>query len=150
MVTIQIKNRDEAIGDFLLLFRGVIRAFAPDPVMAEQVEHAVSELLNNAQEHGNRLDPDRRIKISWTTGECLRITVEDEGDGFEPVIATAPPPLGQRRGRGLWSIQADGTELSFNEKGNAATLVFQPRTGLLCEAEKSSVYAANRQWGLKS
>ncbi|HVZ37839.1 MAG TPA: ATP-binding protein [Candidatus Kapabacteria bacterium] len=71
---------------------------------------AVTEAVNNAIEHGNRLDPARRVHYSL---ECMadgvRCVVEDEGEGFvvddlaDPI---SPENIMMEGGRGIFLIRA--------------------------------------------
>ncbi len=120
---------DANVGAFLTAFhRDVVASFASDEIGREKIEYALSEILNNALEHGHRCDPRKMVTVRWSLSNgSLVVMVADEGVGFVPVIPAEPPPASVPRGRGLWSIAADGTELVFNEKGNEVTLVFEGR-----------------------
>jgi anti-sigma regulatory factor (Ser/Thr protein kinase) len=120
---------DANVGAFLTAFdRDVVASFAADEIGREKIEYALSEILNNAVEHGHRCDPQKKVTVRWSLSNgSLAVVVADEGGGFVPAIPAEPPPASNPRGRGLWSIAADGTELGFNEKGNEVTLVFEGR-----------------------
>ncbi|MBI3582094.1 MAG: ATP-binding protein [Nitrospinae bacterium] len=120
---------DANVGAFLAAFgRDVVASFAADEIGREKIEYALSEILNNSVEHGHRGDPRKMVTVRWSlTNGSLVVIVADEGGGFLPVIPVEPPPASVPRGRGLWSISADGTKLGFNVKGNEVTLVFEGR-----------------------
>ena len=49
------------------------------------IKLAVEESLVKAIKHGNRMDPDKRIRIVYTvTAERFSACVIAEGDGFDP------------------------------------------------------------------
>ncbi|MCP4641926.1 MAG: ATP-binding protein [bacterium] len=96
---------------------------------APNIEVVVRELLMNAVVHGNRSEESRRVLF---TVECIddrryRITVEDEGDGFDvnTVDTRLPDDPRQVRQRGFALVNALTTELAFNEKGNQVTAIVE-------------------------
>lgn len=70
---------------------------------------AFEEALRNAMIHGNKENPDKKVNIDieWTDGTIM-LSVEDEGDGFDP--DSLPDPtlsenLLKERGRGVYLIK---------------------------------------------
>ena len=88
---------------------------------------AVDEALLNAIEHGNRNDPDKKVRVTCRiTEEWVEISVEDEGEGFDPDSIpdpTTPEQMTATRGRGLFLIRHYMDEVRFNEKGNKITML---------------------------
>jgi anti-sigma regulatory factor (Ser/Thr protein kinase) len=84
------------------------------------------ELMANAHEHGNRGNRDKSIFLKLVVSECdeLRITVEDEGDGFDYSSILSPPDhdSSDNRGRGLTLIASVSKKITFNSKGNCVTV----------------------------
>ncbi len=71
---------------------------------------AMREALANAIKHGNKLNPEKRVyvEISVEPEERLEITVEDEGEGFDPervADPTAPTNLLRSSGRGVFYMR---------------------------------------------
>lgn len=71
---------------------------------------AVTEAVNNAIVHGNRMDPDRTVRYSL---ECrpdgVHCVVEDEGEGFSPddiADPVSPENIMMEGGRGIFLIRA--------------------------------------------
>lgn len=58
---------------------------------------ALREAVTNGMRHGNRMDPDKRLRVRIETGRpevgdpAVRIGVEDEGEGFD--CSSIPDPL---------------------------------------------------------
>ncbi len=88
---------------------------------------ALGEALANAILYGNREDPDRSVRVTaeLRPGEAI-ITVEDEGEGFDPdAVAdpTRPEHRDRSHGRGLFLLRSLTDEVRYNERGNVVTLV---------------------------
>ncbi|MEM1099662.1 MAG: ATP-binding protein, partial [Planctomycetota bacterium] len=57
--------------------------FGDKPMFA--IRLALAEVLANAVRHGNKQDPEKMVTAEWTvTPERFELSVEDEGDGFDP------------------------------------------------------------------
>ena len=91
------------------------------------VRLALEEAVVNAIKHGNNMDKAKKVTITYSVDrERCRITVEDEGKGFDPFAVPDPTMdenLDKPHGRGLVLIRAYMDEVRFNEKGNRITMV---------------------------
>ncbi|MCK4851643.1 MAG: ATP-binding protein [Candidatus Omnitrophica bacterium] len=73
------------------------------------VQAGFEEALRNAMLHGNRLHPDKKVIVETEiTFEQVTISVEDEGEGFDP--DSLPDPtleenLLKESGRGIYLIR---------------------------------------------
>lgn len=47
------------------------------------LEQQLSELIKNGIKHGNKCDPEKKIKIWYSFKKRVRFIVEDEGEGFQ-------------------------------------------------------------------
>lgn len=87
----------------------------------------VTEALANAVLYGNRRDPRKRVRLeAWVTPESVRISVTDEGRGFDPDSVpdpTLPANILRSGGRGLFLIRKLMDRVEFNEAGNSITMV---------------------------
>jgi len=79
------------------------------------------EALRNAMIHGNRNEPAKKVRIETEiTDEYVQITVEDEGQGFDP--GNLPDPtldenLLKEGGRGVYLIKHLMDEVTFEKGG---------------------------------
>ena len=125
-----IESTDKAIGAFLEFFKSeVIANFFEDQFSREEAEFALTEILNNAHEHGNKKDSKKKIIIVWEfVHQFLIVSVKDEGFSFEKK-SIALPPLNCTRGRGLFSVQeCEVVEtLSLNQKDSTVTIFFKKK-----------------------
>lgn len=87
---------------------------------------SVEEALINAIKHGNKLDPDKQVRVSYTiNNEHFLIEIEDQGNGFDPSDIpdpTAPENLERPSGRGLLLMKAYMTECEFLEGGTVCRM----------------------------
>jgi serine/threonine-protein kinase RsbW len=90
------------------------------------VRLALEEALVNALKHGNRSDPNKRVRVSYrVTPEEVCAEVADEGLGFDPDAVADPTDeagVGRPGGRGLLLMRHYLSSVEFNARGNAVTL----------------------------
>jgi serine/threonine-protein kinase RsbW len=86
------------------------------------IKLAVEEALVNAVKHGNQMDPDKSVHVSYLVQPGIfEITIGDEGPGFDPADVpdpTAPENLERPCGRGLLLMRHYMNEVRFNASGN--------------------------------
>lgn len=82
------------------------------------------ELLVNAMEHGNKHDGGKRVSIDVTlTDQYYRITITDEGDGFEIRRTDMDLQGRSERGRGILLTRMMADYIGYNEVGNRVTII---------------------------
>ncbi|MBD3675244.1 MAG: ATP-binding protein [Planctomycetaceae bacterium] len=88
---------------------------------------ALEEALVNAIKHGNGMDPNKEVHVSCHVDEtAARITIRDEGEGFDPDDVPDPTDednLEKPGGRGIMLMKAFMTEVTYCEGGNTVILV---------------------------
>lgn len=88
---------------------------------------AVREAMVNAVVHGNKYDPSKKVRlIVDRTMDKLRITILDEGSGFDPGSIADPTRdenLLRESGRGLLLIQTFVDEFSVRKAASGGTEV---------------------------
>ena len=87
------------------------------------------EAVNNAIIHGNKSESSRKVIISIShKRNILKISVEDEGQGFKPGLIpdpTKPENIEKVSGRGVFLMSKLADKIEFNEKGNIVTMSFK-------------------------
>ncbi len=89
----------------------------------------LSEACSNAIKHGSNFDESMSVHIAVEiTAELLKISVRDEGPGFNP--ADVPDPLAPENllkpsGRGVYLMKEYADNVSYNEQGNEIRIEFQ-------------------------
>ncbi len=87
----------------------------------------LSELATNAIKHGNKFNPEKKAEIVLKKSDNqLILTVEDEGDGFNP--DDVPDPMKEENmlktsGRGIHICKEFAKDITYNDKGNIVTVV---------------------------
>lgn len=95
-----------------------------EPDLVEHVRFAASELIRNGIEHGNRMDPSRKLHLfcAWIH-DTFYFVVQDEGEGFNlarPNYEGAPQPEG---GLGLlYSKEAMDEVYNFRDSASYACI----------------------------
>jgi serine/threonine-protein kinase RsbW len=88
-----------------------------DDDTAHWIGMSVRESVTNAIQHGNKLDPNKRVDIRFEVApDHLEINVKDEGQGFQ--IDLLPNPLDPENllkpsGRGIFYIRSFMDEVEF-------------------------------------
>ena len=87
---------------------------------------SVDEAVTNAIKHGNKLSPDKTVRIDFQrTDAGVRIEIEDQGSGFCPEDVpdcTKDENLESPNGRGLMLMREFMTRIEFSPKGNRVVL----------------------------
>jgi serine/threonine-protein kinase RsbW len=88
---------------------------------------AVRESVVNAIKHGNALDPEKRVEVSFhLQDQALEVTIHDQGKGFD--VASVPDPLAQENllkvdGRGIFFMRSFMDEVAYAFPPGGGTLV---------------------------
>jgi serine/threonine-protein kinase RsbW len=87
---------------------------------------ALEEAIVNAIKHGNRMDPDKSVRIRCEVDPSrVYVEVEDQGPGFNPTDIpdpTAVENLEKPGGRGIMLMRAFMTRVEYVGKGNQVVL----------------------------
>lgn len=87
------------------------------------------EAANNAIVHGNKLDPEKTVKVEIKKGkDGIEIYVEDEGNGFDYMRIpdpTAPENIENIHGRGVFLIKELSDEVNFYKNGTKVQILFK-------------------------
>lgn len=96
--------------------------------LKSKVALTLSEAVTNAIIHGNQQKSHKKVTVTaCTTDQKLIISIQDEGQGFDP--STLPDPLQEENllkegGRGVYLIRQYADELHFEQEGTLVRMVF--------------------------
>jgi len=99
-----------------------------DEDSAHGIGMSVRESVTNAMQHGNKLDPGKRVEVCFEMSqERLTISVRDQGGGFQ--ADKIPNPLEgdnilKPSGRGIFYIRAFMDEVDFRTLTTGGTEVY--------------------------
>ncbi len=100
--------------------------FAQDDLKSN-LKLAIIEGLNNAMEHGNRWQRDRKVWVEASVQrDKLQVSIRDQGPGFDHSALPDPTDtlnLTAERGRGVFLIRAIMDRVTFNRAGNQITMI---------------------------
>ncbi len=90
---------------------------------------ALTEAVNNAIVHGNRLDEAKEVSVRYEReGKSLRFFITDEGPGFDYdhlPDPTAPENREKPNGRGVFLMRNLADDCAFEEDGRIVQLDFE-------------------------
>ena len=95
----------------------------------DRIAIAVTEAVNNAIIHGNKLDPRKSVSIDISAVRGgIQIVVKDEGEGFD--LDAVPNPLApenllKESGRGIFILKSlmDKVQYDFSRGGTQVTMI---------------------------
>lgn len=125
-----LKSERKAIKDIEPLMFEIRRSVKINDQKFYNMLIAVTEAVNNAIVHGNRCDPEKKVSIIVQGfKEYVMITIEDEGNGFDPDSVAdprAPENLMKEHGRGVFLIKqlSEFSEFTPTVKGTKITMKF--------------------------
>jgi serine/threonine-protein kinase RsbW len=125
---IQIPSLPENIRIVESFIDNVKDQFKIDDDIYGNIMVAVTESVNNAIRHGNKLDKNKSVFLSVISEENqLKFTIEDEGTGFNPDALpdpTAPENLDKLGGRGIFLMKHLSDQVHFSKEGRSVELTF--------------------------
>lgn len=87
---------------------------------------SLTEAVNNAMVHGNRLDSHKKIMLSCHEKEnTIQFFISDEGSGFDPKELRDPTSadcLEMEGGRGVFLMKQLADEIQFLDQGRTVHL----------------------------
>jgi serine/threonine-protein kinase RsbW len=91
-----------------------------------RIRLCLEEGIVNAIKHGNAMDPEKSVRISYVADESrLRVEIEDEGEGFS--IEDVPDPtldenLDRPCGRGIMLMRSFMSAIEYRNNGTLLVL----------------------------
>lgn len=126
-VQIDIQSSFEMVDLVQVVFESLSSQVGFDADSAHWMSVAIRESVTNAVRHGNKLDPAKRVIVSFEyRAPEFTVMVEDEGEGFDP--DNVPDPLAEENllrasGRGIFFMKNFMDEVSYRFEPNRGTRV---------------------------
>jgi serine/threonine-protein kinase RsbW len=90
---------------------------------------ALTEAVNNAIYHGNQLNPNKSVDVSFSSKEgMLSFTIKDEGNGFDYNSLpdpTDPENIEKPNGRGVFLMKSLADKVTFEDNGSRVVIDFK-------------------------
>ncbi|RCW60296.1 ATP-binding protein [Halanaerobium sp. ST460_2HS_T2] len=119
----ELESRKKAVCEF----QAVIYKLLPNSISSDIFAMALHEIIMNAAEHGNQLNPEKEIDIDLKiTGEYIAAVVKDQGTGFnwrQKISQNFDIGRDSERGRGIMMTDRGCDSFYYNQKGNKAYLL---------------------------
>ena len=124
----QIASRMEGITEVEGLINSLCEDLGVDESHYGEILIAMTEAVNNAIVHGNKLDANKIVDVQVSTeGQVLQFRIADEGPGFDfdnIPDPTSPENIEKPNGRGVFLMRQLADDCEFEELGRVAILRF--------------------------
>ena len=126
---LHIASRMEGITEVEGLINDICEEFGVEETHYGEILIAMTEAVNNAIVHGNKLDTNKMVDVQvQVEGTELQFRIADEGPGFDfenIPDPTSPENIEKPNGRGVFLMRQLADECTFEELGRVAILTFE-------------------------
>ena len=126
---LHIASRMEGITEVEGLINSLCEELGVDETHYGEILIAMTEAVNNAIVHGNKLDISKMVEIQVSTnGPVLEFRIADQGPGFDYENIpdpTSPENIEKPNGRGVFLMRQLADTCTFEELGRVAVLRFE-------------------------
>lgn len=127
--SITLRSRVESVGEVENLINSIFEDHDLSPDYYGNMLVALTEAVNNAITHGNKLDETKNVHFSFKhQGDEFRFTIKDEGNGFnydKIPDPTSPENIEKPDGRGIFLMEHLANEVVFSDNGSTVELIFK-------------------------
>ena len=130
LVTLRLPSDVDCIEEAVeLVTRHCLAEHAATQTIRFRLRVVLSEALSNAILRGNCEDRSKWVEVRAELGpDAIRVSVTDEGCGFDPLSIPEPlrpEQLDEAGGRGLFLIKKLVDAVQFNEQGNSICMILR-------------------------
>lgn len=126
---LHIASRMEGITEVEALINALCEEFRVEETHYGEILIAMTEAVNNAIVHGNKLDSSKMVDVRVSVeGPVLEFRIADEGPGFDfenIPDPTSPENIEKPNGRGVFLMRQLADTCEFEELGRVAILRFE-------------------------
>ena len=127
--SITMKSKLESVGEVESLINAIFEDYELSPDYYGNMLVAITEAVNNAITHGNKLDENKKVHFSFShQGDEFRFVIKDEGNGFDYTHVpdpTSPENIEKPDGRGIFLMEHLANDIIFSDGGSCVELVFK-------------------------
>ncbi len=124
-----LASKPESIRDIESILKVIDKEISLDEDTYNNVLISLTEAVNNAIHHGNCEDESKYVRIKVKKKEdLLKLTVEDEGEGFDfknVPNPTLPENLNKCGGRGVFLITQLCDSVNYRNNGSSVEMCFK-------------------------
>ena len=128
IVTMQLNSQPESLSAVEKIVEDIKNKFNVSEDSYGNMLVALTEAVSNAIYHGNQLNPNKKINLSYQYADgSLSFTIADQGTGFDFYNLpdpTAPENLEKECGRGIFLMKHLSDQVIFSEDGRVVELFF--------------------------
>ena len=127
VITLDFRSSFELIDLVQAVFESISAQVGFDSDSSHWMSVAIRESVTNAVRHGNKMDPSKRVVVRFEHGKTsFQVSVEDEGEGFDP--SALPDPLAEENllranGRGIFFMKSFMDEVVYHFPPDRGTRV---------------------------
>jgi serine/threonine-protein kinase RsbW len=130
LVTLRLPSDVDCIEEVVeLVTRHCLAGHEATKTIRFRLRVVLSEALSNAIVRGNGEDRSKWVDVrAELVPEAIRVSVTDEGPGFDPAAVPEPilpEQLDEAGGRGLYLIRKLVDAVQFNEQGNSICMILR-------------------------
>ena len=126
---IQLRSSIENITEVEDLINVIFEDYELSPDYYGNMLVALSEAVNNAIIHGNKLDESKLVDLEFMhKGDEYCFTISDKGVGFDYTHVpdpTSPENIEKPDGRGIFLMKNLSDRVTFSDEGRTVELVFK-------------------------
>jgi len=126
---IQLKSSVENIAEVEDLINIIFEDYELSPDYYGNMLVALTEAVNNAITHGNKLDESKTVNLDFShKGDEYFFTITDKGLGFDynhVPDPTSPENIEKPEGRGIFLMKNLSDRVTFFDEGRTVELVFK-------------------------
>ncbi len=130
IITLDFRSSFELVDLVQTVFESLSAQIGFDSDSSHWMSVAIRESVTNAIRHGNKMDPSKRVVVRFEHQKArFQVSVEDEGQGFDPSALRDPlaeENLLRANGRGIFFMKSFMDEVTYHfppERGTQVTMV---------------------------
>jgi serine/threonine-protein kinase RsbW len=129
MKTLKISSTLSSLNEVEQFIENICEQYSLSGIFYGNILLAVEEATKNAIQHGNKLNPEKEVIISFKSNHNgLTFTVEDQGEGFDIDAVKNPleveDNLYSKTGKGIFIIRSLADKVEFGSGGKKVEIVF--------------------------